>query len=154
MLHKNDFFFRFSTKKKERREYEQPRRPESRAPTGPNALRAYSPARTRAAETFPSASWAFEAEEEAEAAEDDDDDDAEDNVLEEVEKGRRRCSACVRCRLRRNVVTIMSSFCFERLRVCQVVSELVVVVRLRGLLTFGWVHPRRFSDVRGGRDFP
>jgi hypothetical protein len=89
----------------------QPRRPESRAPNGPNALRAYVPARMRAAETFPSASWAFFCA--ADADDDADDDDEEDNEVE-VENGRRRCGACVRSRPRRNVVTIMF-FCFSTL---------------------------------------
>lgn len=79
----------------------QPRRPESRAPNGPNALRAYVPARMKAEETFPRASWAFFCA--ADACDDDD-----DEVEVEVEKGRRRCGACVRSRPRRNVVTIMS----------------------------------------------
>jgi hypothetical protein len=73
--------------------YEQPRRPESRAPNGSNALRAYVPARMRAAETFPSASWAFFCVAEAEA--DADDDEEEDSEVE-VENGRRRCGRCVR----------------------------------------------------------
>lgn len=82
----------------------QPRRPESRAPNGPNALRAYVPARRRAAETFPSASWAFFCAADVDA--DADDDDEEDDEVE-VEKGRRRCGGCVRSTPRRNVVTII-----------------------------------------------
>lgn len=90
--------------------YGQPRRPESRAPNGPNALRAYVPARMKAAETFPSASWAFFCAADADA--DADDDDEEDNEVV-VEKGRRRCGACVRSRPRRNVVTIILFFFYS-----------------------------------------
>jgi hypothetical protein len=81
--------------------YEQPRRPESREPNGPSALRAYSPARTAAADTAPSASCAFF---EAAFSVDDDDDDDED---EEVEAKRR--GALVRSRVR-NVVLCMTFF--------------------------------------------
>jgi hypothetical protein len=85
--------------------YEQPRRPESREPNGPSALRAYSPARTATADTAPSASCAFF---EAAFSVDDDDDDDED---EEVEAKRR--GALVRSRVR-NVVLCMTFFvsCF------------------------------------------
>ena len=63
----------------------------------------------RAAETFPSASWAFFCAADVDA--DDDDEDEEDNEVE-VEKGRRRCGACVRSRPRRNDVTIILFFVF------------------------------------------
>jgi hypothetical protein len=77
-------------------------------PNGPNALRAYAPARTTAAERPPRASWAFFC---AADADDDADDEVDDNGVEVEEKGdvaRRRRGAC---RVRRKVVTIMS-FCF------------------------------------------
>jgi len=51
-------FGKFKEKDGEK-EHRQPRRPETRAPSGPSALRAYSPARTAAAEAAPRASWAF-----------------------------------------------------------------------------------------------
>ncbi len=90
--------------------YGQPRRLENRAPKGPNALRAYAPARTRTAETLPRTSWAFfcAADDDADVEEEVDDDEE----VEEVENGRRRCGACVRSKPRRNVVTIMSFFFF------------------------------------------
>jgi len=81
----------------------QPRRPESRVPKGPSALRAYAPARTTAAERLPRASWAFFCAADVDVDADEDDDDAV-----EVEKGevaRRRRGAC---RPRRKVATNMS----------------------------------------------
>ena len=77
----------------ERKGHRQPRRPESRAPNGPSALRAYSPARTAAAEAAPNASWAFFC-----AASEDDD----------VEANRRGALARSRAR---NVVDCMTCFC-------------------------------------------
>jgi len=71
----------------------QPRRPESRAPSGPSALRAYSLARAAAAEAAPSASWAFFC-----AASDDDD----------VEANRRGALARSRAR---NAVDCIKYFC-------------------------------------------
>lgn len=130
----------------------QPRRPESRAPNGPNALRAYVPARMRTAETFPSASWAFFCAADVDA--DADDDDEEDNEVE-VEKGRRRCGACVRSRPRRNVVTIifvwfLYSFLRDRESAPRMMSWLVVtLVRGRRGLTFGWVGRRTETESLG-----
>ena len=67
----------------------------------------------RAAETFPSASWAFFWAADVDA--DVDDDDEEDNEVE-VENGRRRGGACVRSRPRRNVETIIFLFICSFLR--------------------------------------
>ena len=76
-------------------------------PNGPNAVRAYAPARTTAAERFPRASWAFFCAADADADEDEDD-EVDDNEVEVEEKGevarRRRGARSVR----RKVVTIMS----------------------------------------------
>lgn len=79
-------------------------------PNGPNAVRAYAPARTTAAERFPRASWAFFCAADADADEDEDD-EVDDNGVEVEEKGevarRRRGARSVR----RKVVTIMSFCC-------------------------------------------
>jgi len=96
----------------------------------------------RAAETFPSASWAFFCA--ADADDDADDDDEEDNEVE-VENGRRRCGACVRSRPRRNVVTIMFFlffYSFWRDSECALVSW-------SSRLTFGWVGRRTETELLG-----
>ena len=82
-------------------------------PNGPNALRAYAPARTRVAERPPRASWAFFCAADADV-DADEDEDVEDSAVEVVkgDAARRRRGAGLRSRLRRKVVTIMSFFFF------------------------------------------
>ena len=55
-MHASVSFWRRERMGKERGGDGQPRRPESRVPMGPSALRAYSPARTAVADATPSAS--------------------------------------------------------------------------------------------------
>ena len=109
-------------------------------PNGPNALRAYAPARTRVAERLPRASWAFFCAADVDADEDEVD---ADNVDEEVkgEAARRRRGAGLRSTLRRKVGTIMfffSYFFFKRER--EGSDEVVVAI----------VHGRRGVEFRVG----
>ena len=80
-------------------------------PNGPNALRAYAPARTSVAERLPRASWALFCAVDVDADPDEDEVEA-DNVVDVVkgEAARRRRGAGLRSTLRRKVGTIMSFF--------------------------------------------
>ena len=111
----------------------QPRSPESRVPNGPNALRAYAPARTRVAERLPRASWAFFCAADVDADPDEDEVEA-DNVVDVVkgEAARRRRGAGLRSTLRRKVGTIMSFFFYFFFKRESEGSDEVVVAVVRG----------------------
>lgn len=119
-------------------------------PSGPNALRANSPARTTAAERPPRASWAFfcAADVDVDADEDEDNDEVE---VVKGEAARRRRGAFVRSRLLRKVVTNMSFFFFNKKKE----REKGVMLddgggdSRRGL-SFGWVHG---ATRRSGRPY-